>query len=146
MIAAELSHPDRVRQIDIDNFPRAWEVLAAAMQVPFPELTYLQLGSYGTSMYVLPGGSTPRLRTLRLEDVPFQAGSLLLSARDLVDLTLWRIPRSGYVSPESMVACLSSLKRLESLRLGLDWRQSAPVQPSPPPQARVVLCSRRVFL
>jgi hypothetical protein len=35
--------------------------------------------------------------------------------------------------PESMVACLSSLKRLELLRLGL------PVQPSPPPQARVVL-------
>jgi hypothetical protein len=59
------------------------------MQVPFPELTYLRLWSDGTSLSVLPGGSAPRLRTLKLKGIPFPAvRDLLLSAGDLVDLTL----------------------------------------------------------
>ncbi|KAI0290298.1 hypothetical protein BC826DRAFT_1106533 [Russula brevipes] len=138
-IIAALEHPDRVRYINIVDFPRAWETLAAAMQAPFPELTYLRLYSGLPSLSVV-GGSAPRLRTLQLKNIPFPAvQNLILSAGDLVDLTLQRMPRSGYVSPESMVACLSSLKRLESLQLGFEPPQSRPDQPSPPPQARVVL-------
>jgi len=62
----------------------------------------------------------------------------LSSASDLVDLNLYRLPHSGYISPASMVACLSSLNRLESLELGFQSPRSRP-EPSPPPQTRVVL-------
>ncbi|KAI0285566.1 hypothetical protein BC826DRAFT_117995 [Russula brevipes] len=133
---AALGHPDRVRHISITGFPRAWNALAAAMHVPFPELTYLQLSTHGSSPSFLPGGSAPRLRTLKLKDIPFLAArDLIMSAGDLVDLTLLR---SGYVLPESMVTCLSSLKRLESLWLEFGWFEFRPDRPTPPPQARAV--------
>jgi hypothetical protein len=133
---AALGHPDRVRHISIIHYPGAWDALAAAMQVPFPELTYLRLWSRGSSLSVVPCGSAPRLRTLKLREVPFLAvQNLIMSAGDLVDLALLGL---GYVSPESMVACLSSLKRLESLELEIEWFQSLPDQPSPLPQTRAV--------
>jgi hypothetical protein len=116
------------------------------MQVPFPELTSLWLGSEDESGPVLPdsflGGSAPRLRTLRLLGIAFPAvlvRDLILSANDLVELTLYRLPHSGYISPETMAACLSSLNRLESFELGFQSPRSRPDQPSPPPQTRVVL-------
>jgi hypothetical protein len=138
-IIAALEHRDRVRHISIIDFPGGWETLAAAMQVPFPELTYLRLGLYGTSVAVLPGICAPHLRTLELKDISFPAvRDLILSAGDLVDLTLRPIPRS-FASPESIVTCLSSLKRLESLWLEVQPAQSQIDQPSPLPQARVVL-------
>ncbi|KAI0284787.1 hypothetical protein BC826DRAFT_1109557 [Russula brevipes] len=137
MIAA-LEHPDRVRHISIRSFPRGWETLAGAMQVPFPELTYLQLWFHDIPpLTVLPGGSAPRLRTLELIGIPFPAvRDLILSASYLVRLSL---SRSGYVPPESMAACLSSLQRLESLELDPKWFEFRPDQPGPPPQARPVL-------
>jgi hypothetical protein len=136
MIAA-LEHPDRVRHISTRNLRGIWEALTGAMQVPFPELTYLQLWSDYPFVTVLPAGSTPHLRTLKLHHVPFPVvRDLLLSAGDLVDLSLCKVPCSGYGSTESMVACLSSLKRLESLQLETS---EYPNQPSPPPQARAVL-------
>ncbi|KAI0284175.1 hypothetical protein BC826DRAFT_973438 [Russula brevipes] len=135
-IIAALEHRDRVRHISITNVPGAWEMLAAAMQVPFPELTYLELGLYGTSVSFLSGVCAPRLRTLELKDIPFPAvRNLILSAGDLVNLTL--LPHL-FASPESVVACLSSLKRLESLWLGLKPFQSGSTL-SPLPQERVVL-------
>jgi hypothetical protein len=145
-IIAALEHPDRVRSIALRPFSSsAWEVLVAAMQAPFPELTYLRLWSDGGSTLALPnsflGGSAPRLRTLKLGNISFPAVSnLLLSASDLVDLSFCNIPHSGYISPEAMVACLSSLNRLEYLRLGFksEPHRSHPDQPSPPPQTRVV--------
>jgi hypothetical protein len=139
-IIAALEHPDRLRHIVIIDFPE-WEPLAAAMQVPFPELTVLSLGisSDVTSVSVIPGGSAPRLRRLKLKYIPVSAmRDLILSASDLVHLNLLR---SWYVSAESIVACLSHLKRLESLWLGIElphW-QFRPDQPSLPPQERAVL-------
>jgi hypothetical protein len=64
--------------------------------------------------------------------------NLLSSASDLVDLDLWNIAysESEYISPESIVACLSSLNRLETFHLGIRLRQ---YRPCPPPQTRVVL-------
>jgi hypothetical protein len=147
-VIAALEHHDRVQGITIgvSNPVCPWETLAAAMQVPFPELTSLLLWSEDKFVPVLPdpflGGSAPRLRTLRLLGIAFPAvlvRDLILSANDLVRLSLWRLPHSGYISPETMVACLSSLNRLETLSLGFESPRSRPDQPSPPSQTRVVL-------
>ncbi|KAI0296368.1 hypothetical protein BC826DRAFT_1103816 [Russula brevipes] len=146
-IIAALEHPDRVCSISFYDFPSsAGKALAAKMRVPFPELTHLVLLSEYVSTPVLPlpdsflGGSAPRLQTLKLCHISFPAlPNLLLSATDLVDLSLTRLPHSGYISPEAMVACLSSLNRLKSLQLRFASPLSRPDQPSPPPQTRVVL-------
>ncbi|KAI0285703.1 hypothetical protein BC826DRAFT_1109169 [Russula brevipes] len=144
-VIAALEHHDRVRQIFLGAVPNpVWETLAAAMQVPFPELISLWLLSDRSMPVLFPdvflGGSAPRLKTVCLEGIPFPAvRNLLLSASDLVNLSLWRLPHSGYISPALMVACLSSLNRLESLELGFQSPLSRPNQPSPPPQTRVVL-------
>ncbi|KAI0302770.1 hypothetical protein BC826DRAFT_1101614 [Russula brevipes] len=112
-----------------------------------PELTHLDLWwSYGLWPFgifppVLPdsflGGSAPRLRTLKLRDIAFPAlRNLLLSACDLVNLSISRLPHVGYISPEAMVACLSSLDRLQtfSFEFPLKSPRSFPDQPRPPPQ------------
>ncbi|KAI0286532.1 hypothetical protein BC826DRAFT_80013 [Russula brevipes] len=144
-INAALETPDRVRNIVLTDIPSSiGKALAAAMQVPFPELTYLRLWSDDRSTSVLPasflGGSAPRLHGLWLAGISFPAlPNLLSSASDLVVLAIQRVPHSGYISPEGMVACLSSLNRLISLDLGFESPQSRPGQPSPPPQTRVVL-------
>jgi len=144
-IVAALERPNRVRSIDLVDIPSlVGEALAVEMQVPFPELTFLRLWSDCSSTSVLPAsflnGSTPRLRTLRLSGISFPTlPRLLLSASDLVDLSLRRVPHSAYIPPEAMVACLSSLNRLDFLYLGFESPQSRPNQPSPPPQTRLVL-------
>jgi hypothetical protein len=87
------------------------------MQEPCPAPTCLELLTYDKS-YVLPdsfllGGSAPPLRK-----IPFPALSKpLLSARDLVILSLTDIPPSGYISLEAMVTGLSALTKLKYLPL-----------------------------
>ncbi|KAI0288127.1 hypothetical protein BC826DRAFT_710132 [Russula brevipes] len=144
-IIAALEHPDRVCSIQLHEFPSSvGELLAVEMQVPFPELTRLELWSSASDISALPdsflGGSAPRLRRFQLMGIPFpELPNLLLSATDLVDLTLWLLPYLGYISPGSMAASLSSLNRLKSLTLGFGSPRALPDQPSPPPQTRVVL-------
>jgi hypothetical protein len=150
-VIAALEHHDRVQGISIGVSNTVWETLAAAMQVPFPELTTLWLWGEDGSEPVLPdsflGGSAPRLRTLSLAQIAFPAvQNLLLSANDLVQLDLHRLPHSGYISPETMVACLSSLNRLESFELGFQSPRSRPDQPSPPPQTRGMVDYSEDFL
>jgi hypothetical protein len=144
-IVAALEHRDRVRSINLKYVPgpQGERLAETAFQAQFPELTEMRFWTCGP---VLPdsflGGSAPRLRTLWLTSVPFPAAqTLILSARDLVHLRLDHIPHLGYIPPASMVACLSSLNKLESLSLGFESRRSRPDQPSspPPPQSRVVL-------
>src|SRR5712675_2255788 len=110
------------------------------MQKPFPELTHLEVLLYG-DVPVLPasflGGSAPRLRELKLRSIPFPSiPKLLLSANDLVTLSLWDIPNFGYISPDAMATALTVMTRLESLHLGFlipRPRSDSASQPLPPP-------------
>jgi hypothetical protein len=145
-IIAVLERSDRVHDINLWSIPSSQlENLSTVMQVPFPELTDLQLWSDGE--VVLPGdsflgGSTPRLLHLSLLGIPFSGlPKLLLSATHLVDLHLRRIPHSGYFSPEAMATALSALTHLERLALQFQSPRSRPDRASrlPAPPTRSVL-------
>ena len=117
----------------------------AAIDEPFPVLTSLGLSSFERNVTVLPdsflGGSAPQLRSLYLEGIPYPSiGRLLSSTTNLVRLSLWGIPHSGYISPETIVPCLSTLSRLKSLELGFQYDRSRVRRTSrhPPPLKRVV--------
>ena len=148
-VVAALEHNDRICEFDLSHISSSLlgRVLGA-MQRPFPALTRLQLwpSDDGITAPVQPpsflGGSSPQLRSLILGYIPFPGlPKLLLSATHLVYLTLWKIPRSGYFSPEAMVACLSVLTKLEGLVIRFESPRSRPDQNSrrPPPQTRTVL-------
>ena len=147
-VIAALECSDRVYQIflKIDG-SRESDILLGATQQPFPELTYLELRSnYVETMAVVPdsfmGGSAPRLKHLSLNGIPFPGlPKLLLSATHLASLSLNRIPHSGYISPDRMVAVLSTLTSLKSLWLEFKSPRSCPDQASrrTPPKTRSVL-------
>lgn len=126
-IIAALEHNNCISRIDLFNVSSSQlENILAAMQMPFPQLTRLdlQLGdetapivSANSASFL--GGSAPRLQTLILSGIPFPGlPKLLMSATKLVDLDLGRIPDSGYISPEEMVTCLTLLTKLERLLIG----------------------------
>ena len=87
-VIAVLERSDRVCQIALANVQSSdLEILLAAMQQPFPELTSLSLKSVGKVLPVpvVPDsflcGSAPRLEYLSLEGIPFPGlPKLLLSA------------------------------------------------------------------
>jgi hypothetical protein len=133
-IIAALEHNDRVREIRLWGITNSvLEEVLAATQQPFPALTHLYMELWDQhETPVVPesflGGSAPRLQHLKLEDIPFPGlPKLLLSATGLVNLHLSRIPHSGYISPEAMVRCLSTLTRLERLEIGFKSPLSRPV-------------------
>ena len=154
-IIAVLECSDRVSHIDM-IIPSSYleRVLPTMMQGPFPELTQfsLELSSDDNSMTtVLPnsflGGSAPRLRFFVLDYIPFPGlPKLLLSATHLGHL-ICTIPHSGYISPESMVTCLSVLTRLDFLSLTFQSPRSRPDRASrrPPPRTRSTLFSLTEF-
>jgi hypothetical protein len=81
------------------------------------------------------------LRSLAFYGIPYPSiGKLLSSTTNLVSLSLQNIPRSGYISPETIVPCLSMLLGLESLELGLKHPRCRAHRGSrhPPPLTRVV--------
>jgi hypothetical protein len=154
-IIAALEHRDRVQRIFL------WCVLTprlvAAMQEPFPELTDLEImtGTRTEEPAVLLdsflGGSAPRLRTLRLQDVGGPAlQRLLLSAHDLTNLYI-TVPQDSVlsVSPEAMVTCLSTMTKLRDLELYVPSVRSGldPLGASGrrPPRTRTILPSLTGF-
>jgi hypothetical protein len=157
-IIAALEHNDRVCEIDLvlDANSELEELLAATQQ-PFPELTHLNvclqtvLGRLQTVLGrdetpVVPesflGGSAPRLQYLHVQHIPFpRLPKLLLSATGLVELHLVEIIHSGYISPEAMVRCLSTLTRLERLAIKFIYTLSPLVHESrrPHPPTRSIL-------
>jgi hypothetical protein len=149
-IIAVLERSDRVCQIILKR--SNLENISAAMQVPFPELTDLQLWSNGESMSVFLdsflGGSAPRLEYISLDRIPFPGlPKLLLSATLLRTLQLEDIPHLGYFSPEAITTALSTLTRLETLWLLFESPQSHPdpARQRPPPSTRSVLPALRQF-
>ena len=146
-VIAVLERSNRVCQIYLSQVSSSdLEKISVAMQVPFPELTDLQLESFDETDPVLPdsflGGSASRLRSISFGGIPLPGlPKLLSSATHLADLTLIGIPHSGYFSPEAMITALPTLTSLRSLSLGFTSPRSCPDQASrrPPLQPRSVL-------
>ena len=122
------------------------EIFLAALQQPFPELTYMYLRPNDKTVPVVPdsflGGSAPRLEYLELHGIPFPGlPKLLLSATHLVTLRLYDIPHSGYFSPDVMGVALLMLTSLEYLSLEFESPRSSPDQARQhsPPSTRSVL-------
>ena len=123
---AALGHSDRIHQLEIDIRHSQLEDFFLAMEVPFPQLTYLRLSTtspiHPTTPPAIPdsflGGFAPLLKTLILDHIPFPGlPKFLLSATNLVTLRLCDIPRSGYIPPEAMVTCLPMLTSLRQLTI-----------------------------
>ena len=140
-IIGALEHNERICQIDLFVTNSQLEEVLAAMQQPFPALTDLKIMLDNEMPPVDPesflGGSAPRLQHLDLTCIPFPGlPKILLSTTDLVSLHIWGSPHSGYISPEAMASCLSTLTRLEVLWLGFESPLSRPVRltrrPHPP--------------
>ena len=141
-------HSDRICRIDIQiTDDLEWDILLAAMQMPFPALTHFLLRCDDIPEPAIPdtffGGSAPRLQYLRIEGIPFPGiPKLLLNVTRLVHLYLRKIPDAGYISPEAMSTCLSVLTSLNTLYLGFQlYSRSPPVRESrrPPPITRTTL-------
>jgi len=131
-IIVALGQSNRICEVELWGLEdRQLDKVLPAMQVPFPQLTELELFSNGETPPVVPdsflGGSAPHLRIFQLDGIPFPGlPKLLLSATHLVTLDLSNIPHSGYISPEVMAALLSMLSSLESLYLRFQTPQSRP--------------------
>ena len=145
-LLAALKQHDRVYKINIRGISNSLLKQFGAVKKPFPALTELKLRSYDKSAPVLPdsylGGCAPRLQELFLRGISFPTlPKLLPSAHDLFSLQLWDIPHSGYVSPETMVTCLSALTNLDLLELSFRSPRSRACKESRrlPPLTRVVL-------
>jgi F-box-like len=147
-IIAALEDPKRVRRISLGRIRSPWERLVAMMHDPFPALDCLslQIDESREAGPALPntflGGSTPRLRSLHLTDIPFPTlPQLLLSSNDLTYLHLERIPQNGYISPEAMAVCISALTSLTKLSISFKSPASRPdpITRHPPPLTRAVL-------
>lgn len=134
-IVGMLEHNDRVCEINLRVLSSSLlESIMTAMQEPFPKLTSLRLCfADKTTSPVLSdpdsfmGGSAPSLQSLVLEGIPFPGlPALLLIASNLAHLTISNIPHYGYFAPISIVTCLSTLTRLETLLLEFESPQSRP--------------------
>jgi len=149
--ALDSEHLDRVCIVKLDITGSLLGKIATVMQGPFPMLTHLHIGLDDGNTPVLPngflGGTTSCLQTIYLHGIPFPAlPTLLLSASDLVTLNLRKIPPTGYISPEAMVACLATLPRLEIFLIELQLATPRPdrIRP-PPPTVRIVLPALTYF-
>ena len=153
-VIAALGQSNRVCEVYLSCHAR-WQLdkVMAAMQVPFPELTNLQLWSRcDETLSAIPdsflGGSDPSLRSFELDGIPFLGlPKLLRSATHLVSLWLTNIPHSGYISPEAIVTLLSALSSLRKLSLEFKSPQSRPNWQSrslPPPKRSILPALRRL--
>jgi hypothetical protein len=149
-IISALEHHDRVSLIDLDLTNTLLKRLNKVMKKPYPVLTHLLLRhiSNSKSAPVLRdtflGGSAPRLKELILSGIPFPAlPKLLPFCHDLVNVQLWEIPNTGYVSPEAMATALSALTKLEKVSISFESPASRPDPANSPPSSftRVVLPS-----
>ena len=155
-IMAALEYPDRVCSVSLtllDKSRSHLENIVTAMQKPFPLLTHLKIFMHGGdgNTPVIPveflGGSAPRLQEIDFRgSIPYPAlPTLLLSTSDLVELSTFSIPPTGYISPEAIVASLAALPRLKTLTFGFQLATSRPDRILPPPLTRTVLPTLTYF-
>jgi hypothetical protein len=137
-VVAALECSDRVDEIrlwDVGGSPM--ERILAAMQVPFPKLTYLDLQSNGTVTAIPDSfldGYAPSLEHLSLFRIPIPGlPSLLFHSTELSNLYLRGIPHSAYFSPEELVTCLSTLRNLLNFALEFESPLSRPDRARRPP-------------
>jgi hypothetical protein len=121
-IIAALEHRDRIRRITLRNPSHiVLDRFIAMMRESFPALTELEL-ELDDDSYIVPLDSfsgAPRLCSLRLYGIRVPVlSNLLFTVNNLVNLHLFMIPDSLFISPEEMVSCLSSFTRLEDFRIG----------------------------
>ncbi|KAI9460703.1 hypothetical protein F5148DRAFT_253080 [Russula earlei] len=151
-VALNSEHYNRICEIHLYHIPNPhWKRLAAVMQKSFPELTHLGISVEAPVVPISDsflGGSVPRLRELWLRSSPFPGlQNLLLSTNNLVVLSIWDVPSSRYTSPQAIVAALSMVPRLETLRLGFHFPTSHPDTTNRPlpPHARTFLSTLTKF-
>jgi F-box-like len=156
-LGAAIVHHNRVREIELHHLSNSQLLrVASAMQGPFPALIHLMLDS--SSVYhrpdpdpaptLLDGFSAPHVQSLTLQYIPFPAlPKLLLSATDLVDLTLVGIPQTGYFTPVALVTGLTVSVNLKSLTIEFKSSLSRLDRESrrPPPTTRSVLPALTCF-
>ena len=80
------------------------------------------------------GGSAPSLEEICISGIPFPSlPTLLLSTSDLVVLRLYDIPYNGGLPPETIVARLAALTKLEALFIEFrGWQLRLQRPPAPP--------------
>jgi hypothetical protein len=141
-IHAALEHPDRICSLTLLNISSSqFQKVLEVTQQSFPTLTSLQLRPKGDGATVVPdsflGGSAPLLHSLSLDRIPFPGlPNLLLTASRIVYLSLERIPDSAYISPETMVNCLSVMTTLHNLTITFESPRSRPEPESRRPHSR----------
>ena len=146
-ITTALGHRGRTSGIYlIDVKGSLLQKMAPMMNELHPILTDIYLLSTDESVPVLPetflGGSAPRLRSFILSGIPFPTlHNFILSATQIIHLSLFDIPLSGYISPEVMVTCLAALPNLEYLAIGFRFRSPISRQIGLPPLTPAVLPS-----
>ena len=145
---AAFEHTDRVGYVKLDlkelPFGPLATLLATVTSKPFPVLTHLLIhvrDGFGPLLYdSFLGGSAPRLQMIHLRGITFPAlQTLLLSASDLVELQLRRIPPTGYILPVAMAMCLADLPKLKTLVLRFQLIDFTTFPIHPPPVTRTVL-------
>ena len=136
-------HLDRVCDVRLSVMGSQLQKVAMAMKEPFPMLSRLHIFSRGGDGLVLPAeflrGSAPHLQDITLSGIPYPSlPTLLLSATDLVTLSLRSIPPTGYISPEALAACLAMLTRLKTIHIEFQTAARPDLIPRPP-ETRAVL-------
>ena len=149
-LLAALENPVRIHKVDLFLTGTRLAEVATVMQQPLPALTHLTVQWVDKTPPPLPngflGGSSPCLQRIYLDGILYPAlPALLLSTSDLVDLTLINIPLRGYISPESIVACLATLPRLKSFLVEYFSATSHIVPTRLPPVTRSLLPTLTFF-
>ena len=143
-VVALFEHLDRICDIRLSVTSSQLGKIAMAMQEPLPMLTRLHIFSRDGDGLILPaeflGGSVPCLQDITLSGIPYPSlPTLLLSATDLVTLSLRSIPPTGYISPEALAACLAMLTRLKSIHIEFQTATRPDLITRPPAETRAVL-------
>jgi hypothetical protein len=131
-------HPDRLYKIELYVTSSIIGSIVEAIQKPCQALESIQITVRDATGPSIPfrnaflGGSAPHLREIKLDGISFpfpEIRQVLLSANNLVELYLSRIPNDFYFSPEDLVTGLSTLVQLSKLTVGFH----SPTTSRPPP-------------